>query len=78
MRPRLRIPRVLAVAVLSAGAASAVNACGDEGDECIRCLPDPRIGDAGIGDGGEEPPVCPVCLPKDGVCGPGCIPEGFA
>lgn len=73
MKRRLRIPRVL-VFVVSSGAlaAGAVGACDDD-DECVRCLPDPAVGDAGVGDAAQ----CPVCLPKDGVCGPGCIPEGF-
>jgi hypothetical protein len=77
MRRRLQIPRALVVVVIGVSAASA---CGDDEDECIRCLPDPRIGDASdAGEGGvEPPPSCPVCLPKDGVCGPGCIPDGFA
>jgi hypothetical protein len=70
MKVRLRIPRALVVVVIGASAAAA---CEDE-DECIRCLPAPRVGDAGV----EDAPPCPVCLPKDGVCGPGCIPEGFA
>ena len=75
MKPRLRMPRAL-LFVLSTGAlASTVTASCDDDDDCIPCLPDPRVGDAGT-DG--QPVVCPRCLPKDGVCGPGCVPDGFA
>ncbi|HEY5944618.1 MAG TPA: hypothetical protein VIV40_03965, partial [Kofleriaceae bacterium] len=48
---------------------------GDDGEQCVRCLPDPQIGDAGVGAPDAAP--CPVCLPQDGVCPVGCIPEGF-
>jgi hypothetical protein len=77
MKRRLRVPRVLVVA-LSTGAiaASMSTACGK--DECIRCLPDPDYG-AEVGDAGVDaaPLTCPACLPDDGVCPVGCIPEGY-
>ena len=76
MKFRLRVPRELVVVLVSAGslAVTAITACGKDEDQCIRCLPDPAIGDAGT-DAGIEP--CPPCLPKDGVCPVGCIPEGY-
>jgi hypothetical protein len=71
---KLRVPRALVVVVASGAiAASAVASCGDD-EPCIACLPDPRIGDAGTDGMAVE---CPPCLPKDGVCPVGCIPEGF-
>jgi hypothetical protein len=76
MKHRLRVPRELVVLVLTTGAiaAAAVVApsCGDDDDVCIRCLPDPAFSDAGV-----DAAPCPPCLPKDGVCPAGCIPEGF-
>lgn len=75
MKGRLRVPRELVVVVLSTGAlvaGSAASSCGDN-DECIPCVPDPAYqADAGVD---AEP--CPPCLPKDGVCPVGCIPEGY-
>ncbi len=77
MKRRLRVPRVLVVVVstsaLAASVATLATSCGDD-EECIRCLPDPRIGDAGID---ADPVTCPACLPKDGICPVGCIPDGF-
>ncbi|MBA3819604.1 MAG: hypothetical protein H0X17_11980 [Deltaproteobacteria bacterium] len=83
MKVRLRLPHVLVYAVSSGAiaatgaltAASAVSACGEE-PACVPCLPDPRIVDAGPG--APDAPPCPACLPEDGVCPVGCIPEGFA
>lgn len=75
MKARLRVPRALVVVLVSAPLAATVGAsCGDDG-ECVRCLPDPRLGDAGTDAEGAEP--CPPCLPMDGVCPVGCIPEGY-
>lgn len=74
MNRRLRVPRELVVFVLATGAtigAIATPSCGDN-EQCIRCLPDPAYADAGVD---AEP--CPPCLPKDGVCPVGCIPEGY-
>ena len=74
MKGRLRVPRVLVVALASGTlATTASSSCND--DECIRCLPDPRVVDAGVGAPDAEP--CPPCLPPDGVCPVGCIPEGY-
>lgn len=75
MKARLRVPRALVVVLVSAPLVATVGAsCGDD-DQCIRCLPDPRLGDAGTDAVGAEP--CPPCLPMDGVCPVGCIPEGY-
>jgi hypothetical protein len=75
MKSRLRVPKALVAVVISTGAiAAAVAACGKDEDTCIRCLPDPQVGDAGT-DGGAQ--ACPACLPMDGVCPEGCIPEGY-
>ena len=75
MKARLRVPRALVVVVAgTAFAAAAAPSCGDS-EECIPCLPDPRVSDAGTGGPDAEP--CPPCLPKDGVCPVGCIPDGF-
>jgi hypothetical protein len=74
MRGRLRVPRALVVVVMSGAiVATAGSSCG--GEECIPCVRDPRIGDAGTD--GMAPVVCPACLPKDGVCPAGCVPDGF-
>jgi hypothetical protein len=74
MKVRLRIPHAVVFVVTTAAvAASVAGACGDD-LECVRCLPDTRV-DAGAGD--PQPPPCPVCLPKDGVCPAGCLPEGY-
>ena len=71
MKPRLRIPRVLVVTLVSA--ATVALSCGRDGEQCVKCLPDPRIGDAGV----DATAECPACLPQDGVCPVGCIPEGY-
>ena len=74
MKRRLRVPHTLVVVLVGGAlAAGAATSCGDD-EQCIRCLPDPRVGDAGV-DG--EPVTCPACLPQDGVCPVGCIPEGY-
>lgn len=76
MKVRLRMPATLVFVVSTGAIAAAVgSACGDD-TECIPCLPDPRIVDAGAGM--PDAPPCPACLPQDGVCPVGCIPEGFA
>jgi hypothetical protein len=71
---KLRVPRALVVVVATGAiAAGVIASCGDD-EECIPCIPDPRLADAGT----DGPPVeCPACMPKDGVCPTGCVPEGF-
>jgi hypothetical protein len=77
MRARLRVPSALVVVIVSAGGIAAItSSCGGEFEQCVRCLPDPQLGDAGTGDG-PDAGACPPCLPEDGVCPVGCIPEGF-
>jgi hypothetical protein len=72
MKARLRVPRALVVVLAgTAIAAAAAPSCGDS-EECIPCLPDPRFSDAGT-----DAAPCPACLPQDGVCPVGCIPDGF-
>jgi hypothetical protein len=72
MKVRLRLPRALVFVVSSA---ATVLACGDDEQECIPCLPDPTVADAGAGAPDAAP--CPDCLPRDGICPVGCIPEGY-
>jgi hypothetical protein len=77
MRQRLRVPRHLVVIALSSGALATsvvASSCrNDDQEQCVRCLADPSYSD----DAGVDAAPCPPCLPDDGVCPSGCIPEGY-
>ncbi len=74
MKRRLRVPRALVFVVTSGAIATALGTSCKGDEECVRCIADPRVGDAGVD---ADPVECPACLPEDGVCPVGCIPEGY-
>ena len=78
MKPKLRLPSAIAVAVLGGATAAAVvtASCGDDGNETcdVYCVPD------GLGGGANCPAPDYPCAtgPNLDECPSGCIPEPVA